>query len=363
METIEASAYFDPAVYQAERRAIWGREWVMFATESEFAAAAGSYVARDLAGYPLFVQRKADGSLAGFHNVCPHRAGVIVWPGEGTTGNLVCRYHGWAFNADGTLKSARDFGDDPDFCAADQRLEPIHVGVWHGLVFVNLSSDVRPLAEALAPFSAACAAFPLDGMTRSLRLVRTLQCNWKNYADNYLEGYHIPLLHPSLMDGIEFSTYRAYVPNESYCIHTANTTEGSPAGGAWLFRFPNLAMNIYAGGMNVERIEPIDATHCHVIYDYFLTEPNDDALAAMVKTGGELLDEDQAICEVVQRNLESGMYRAGHLSPKHEACLAWFQRRVVLSPLPPRPPKKARIIRGQSHEVDDTARGARRRHG
>lgn len=82
----------------------------------------GQYVAEDVAGHPVFVVVEPDGSLSGYHNVCPHRAGVIVWPGEGIAGNLVCRYHGRALGWDGQLKAARDFGDDPELCPAENSL-------------------------------------------------------------------------------------------------------------------------------------------------------------------------------------------------------------------------------------------------
>jgi choline monooxygenase len=287
----------------------------------------GQYVAEEVAGYPVFVAVEPDGTLRGFHNVCPHRAGVIVWPGAGTTGNLVCRYHGWAFGWDGSLKSARDFGDDAGLCPVENGLTPIHVERWRNLVFVHLGDDPPPLAEAIAPFAAECVRFDLESMTYGHRLVRVLACNWKTYADNYLEGYHVPLIHPSLNRALDMSTYRVDVPDLSYCIHRSDTTEGSPAGGAWLFRYPNLAVNVYADGMNVERIVPVGRDTTHVVYDYFARDL--DQIDAMVEMSNVVLDEDAAMCEAVQRNLDAGVYRAGRLSPRHEASVAWFQNRIV----------------------------------
>jgi choline monooxygenase len=111
-ETLPASWYSDKAQYGREREYVWSKEWIMFAPAAELATS-GAYVAAEVAGLPVFVTVRPDGALVGFHNVCPHRAGPIVWPGTGTAGNLVCRYHGWAFNHDGALVAARDFGDDP----------------------------------------------------------------------------------------------------------------------------------------------------------------------------------------------------------------------------------------------------------
>lgn len=323
---MSADRYRDPVVYERERQAVWRSEWLMYAPGA-LLERPGQYVAEEVAGFPLLVVVDPDGSLRGFHNVCPHRAGVIVWPGEGTTGNLVCRYHGWAFGWDGALKSARDFGDDPGLCPGDNALVPVQVERWRNLVFVHLGDDPAPLADELAPFAAECEPFDLESFGYARRMVRTLRCNWKNYADNYLEGYHVPLIHPSLNRALDMSTYRVDVPHESYCIHRSDTTDGSPAGGAWLFRYPNLAVNVYADGMNVERVVPVGHDTTHVVYDYFATDPA--RIETMVEMSNVVLDEDQAMCELVQRNLDAGVYVAGRLSPRHEESVAWFQRRVT----------------------------------
>ena len=320
-----ADAYRSPAAFERERGAVWRSEWLMFAPAASLAQP-GQYLAEEVAGFPIFVIVEPDGSLSGFHNVCPHRAGVIVWPGEGKAGNLVCRYHGWAFGWDGNLKSARDFGDDPGLCPGDNALVSIQVERWRNLVFVHLGDDPQPLAESLAPFAAECDAFDLESFTYARRMVRVLACNWKTYADNYLEGYHVPLIHPSLNRALDMSTYRVDVPDDSYCIHRAETSDGSPSGGAWLFRYPNLAINVYADGMNIERIVPIGHATTHVVYDYFAADL--DQIDAMVEMSNVVLDEDQLMCELVQRNLDAGIYRAGRLSPKHEGAVSWFQGRV-----------------------------------
>lgn len=329
-ETLPAAWYRELEYFERERTTVWANEWVMFCPVAEVTTS-GGYVADQIAGWPVFVARSPDGSLVGFHNVCPHRAGVIVWPGSGRAGNLVCRYHGWAFEWDGALRSARDFGDDPGLCAGDQHLRPLAVAEWRGLVFVKLSPGPPSFTESIGPFAKACEPFDLESFRFARRVVRKLDCNWKTYVDNYLEGYHVGLLHPSLNRTLKMSTYQVDVPDASYCIHRADTAEGSPSGGAWLFRYPNLALNIYADGMNAERIMPDGHQRTHVIYDYFArAEAADDpsAIDAMVEMSNIVLDEDQLIAEAVQRNLNSGVYDRGRLSPKHEQALVWFQSRI-----------------------------------
>lgn len=324
---LTAESYREPSAYVAERRGIWSREWLMFCTTAELEKP-GDYFAGEIAGWNLLLTVDPDGFIVGFHNVCPHRAGVIAWPGQGTLGNLVCKYHGWAFAWDGSLKSARDFGNDEPLCAADSELKKIRVETWGPLVFVCLSPDAPALTEALGSLPNQAAQYPIDTFTFARRMTRELACNWKTYVDNYLEGYHVQLLHPSLNRALKMSTYKVSVHDDSFCIHECETAEGSVVGGVWLFRYPNLAINIYPDGMNVERIVPIGHDRTHVVYDYFSLDVSEENIARMVEMSNEILDEDQLMCELVQRNLDAGIYEAGRLSPKHEICLNWFQDRV-----------------------------------
>lgn len=324
-ETLPASWYVDPAVYEAERHAIFERTWFVAGYAHQLAAA-GDYVADSIAGLSWFVQRGADGALRAFHNVCPHRAGPIVWPGEGRVGNLVCRYHGWAFDTDGALRSARDFGAEVT-CVAG--LQPAAVGEWRGLVWVNLDPAAEPLATWLGGYPSVTEPYPMETYRFHRRDVHVLAANWKTYADNYLEGYHIPIVHPALNRAIDMSRYTV-VPRDGgrWNRHDVPTKEGAPTTGAWAFLFPNLALNVYRTGMNVERIIPRGPERTEVWFDYFFVDGTDPEAVASMASSAELMVEDVKIVEAVQANLAGGRYDRGVLSPRHEDGVASFQRLV-----------------------------------
>jgi choline monooxygenase len=237
--------------------------------------------------------------------------------------SLVCRYHGWAYGRDGSLLSARDFGGDVD--AGALGLFDVAVASWRGLVFVNLDAQARPLVNELAAFFAAAASEPFDDFAYSHRVVHTVECNWKTYAENYAEGYHVPLVHPDLNREIDAKRYRVDV-GDYYCEHTAPTRDGAVNSGRWLWRFPNLALNVYPDAMNVERFVPDGPHLTHVVYDYFFaTACPAERREDLERVGRDLLDEDRTICEAVQRNLDAGVYTSGPLSPRHENGVAAFQ--------------------------------------
>jgi choline monooxygenase len=319
--TLPAEWYFDRRQYERERSNVFAKEWLWFAGEAELADPC-TYVARVYAGWPLMVVRGSDGLLRGFHNVCRHRAGPLVDDGCGASANLVCQYHGWAYSPDGRLRAARDFGEalDPDEFA----LRPIRVAVWRGQIFVNLDAAATPLEEDLADFFAEMDAFPLEGMALVRSLQHDLGCNWKTYADNYLEGYHIPLLHPELNRQFDAKRYRVDL-GDRYCRHRTPARDGSPADGRWLFRWPNLAMNIYGDSMNVEVIVPTGPESCSVSYSHFFTDPSAPDIAEVIALADTVMEQDRRMVESVQRNLRAGTYDVGVLSPRHEGGLLQFQ--------------------------------------
>jgi choline monooxygenase len=318
--TLPADWYSGTGRYRRERLNIFAREWLWFTSEAEVAAPC-AYVAQVYAGWPLMVVRGTDGVLRGFHNVCRHRAGPLVDDGAGRCANLVCQYHGWSYSFDGRLRSARDFGEvlDPDEFA----LRAIQVASWRGQVFVNLDATCPPLEEDLRDFFAEVDGFPVEGM----RLVRTLrhelECNWKTYADNYLEGYHIPLVHPELNRQFDAKRYRVEL-GDRYCRHSVPSRDGTPTAGRWLFLWPNLALNIYGDSMNVEVIIPTGPESCVVSYSHFFIDPDATDVAEVIAFADTVMEQDRHIVESVQRNLGAGIYCGGRLSPRHENGLVQF---------------------------------------
>jgi choline monooxygenase len=324
--TLPATMYTDPAVYEHERRAIFGRQWQLAGFRAQLREP-GDYVRHDFAGWSIVVVAQDDGALRAFHNVCRHRAGPLVTDDCGRSASFVCRYHGWAYALDGRLRAARDFGDEVlDLDAFG--LVQVQVDEWRGLVFVNLDHEGPPLAEDHGAFFEAVAHQPLETFSYSHRLVHRVAVNWKVYCDNYGEGYHVPLVHPELNREIVAKEYRVAV-GDHFCEHSAPARDGAINTGTWLWRYPNLALNVYPGGMNVERFVPDGLSDTYVVYDYFfgdLDARNENA--EVVRLGCDIMDEDRAICEAVQRNLETGVYDTGVLSPRHENGVAAFQQWV-----------------------------------
>jgi choline monooxygenase len=328
--TLRAAGYHEPAAFSLERQSIFGREWLLLGHVRELQKP-GSYVAEAIAGWPLFVIRDKAGALKGFHNVCRHRAGPLVGDGSGHVTALRCRYHGWLYDTDGRLIRRPSFVDGSDpFVGSALALKPIAVAEWRGFVFVNLDADAGPLADGLGDLVTVTRDLPVERYRFFRRQTYDLAFNWKTYVDNYLEGYHIPLMHKGLARDLDMASYR--VENgRRVSIHRSRTRADGAYQGLFLWRWPNNTIGIYGGGFNICRILPVAPRQTRLTFDFYF-EPeaglDDKAKEQASATTCAVVEEDFPMCEMVQRNLEAGVYESGPLSPKHEQGVAYFHRLV-----------------------------------
>jgi choline monooxygenase len=323
VETLPVNWYRDREVWERERQTIFAVDWIHVAYSYQFAES-GGYVADTIAGWPFLIHRSGDGQLRAFHNVCPHRAGPIYYDGEGCTHALVCRYHGWSFRQDGKLARARDFGGD---VPEGMDLRPIRVAEWRGFVFICLSNDTAPLEEWLGGFPEVCEPYDFEGCEFHSRTVRHMKCNWKTYGDNYLENYHVPLVHPDMairdLEARKSRSQRSGDPRWNY--QSAPKKEGGLVSGMYTYFWPNFALDIFPGGFAVERYVPKSLTETDLIFDYFFVK-GAEQVDDIVKASEVVVDEDVLIVEAVQRNLDAGLYQTGWLSPRHENGVADWQK-------------------------------------
>ena len=324
--TLPAECYRGDMLYESERRNIFARSWLLIAHESQLPDV-GSYMAVSVAGYPLIVVRGEGKKIHAFHNVCRHRAGPLADDGPGKCeGHLVCRYHGWRYTLDGRLANARDFGTAAGFDPRDFGLFALRCESWRGFIFINMDSAAAPLPASVGPLDARTRDLPLEAFRYYRHTTHDIHCNWKVYVENYLEGYHIALVHPFLNSAVDASKYQVDV-SAPLIFHQAPPRDGSPVGGLWAWAWPCLGVNVYADGVLIERMWPLSADSTRLDYLYFFREGLERNVMERSMAASEITTaEDKAICEAVQRNLNAGIYESGRLSAKHEMGVLWFQR-------------------------------------
>ena len=251
---LDPALYVREDIWQEERRRIFARTWQFMGPLSSVASP-GDYLAIDIAGTPVFAIRGRDGALRGFRNVCRHRGAKLLADGAGQCGLVVCPYHKWSYSDTGRLVQAPWYGRDPAIVPEDWPLHPVHLAEWRGLLFAALDPE-GPLLDQLGDLPAELTDEPMETYSATDSATVSFDANWKVYTDNFVEGYHIPGTHPSFYAAIDFDAFET-TAHRGYVRMTAPPKEGLFYRGKWLWMWPNWTLSLFAGGMNVSRINPV----------------------------------------------------------------------------------------------------------
>ena len=207
---LPAWTYHSEALFALERERLFLTHWQLAGHVSDVPAP-GDWVAFDLMGERAVVMRGADGVVRAFHNLCRHRGARVVDGAQGNCrGAMVCPFHGWVYNLDGTLRGAarpESFGEMEREAFG---LKPVEMEVFHGFVFLRFAPGPQAsVADLLAPFAEDFAAYGFDRLlpVKVADWMTELPVNWKSVRDVDNEGYHVALAHPGLQE-LYGRTYR-----------------------------------------------------------------------------------------------------------------------------------------------------------
>lgn len=335
--TIPGSWYTDARVEELETRSVFSRSWQMVGRADQVAES-GQYVTAQVAGEPIVVVRGDDGILRAFFNVCRHHAAAVMTEPEGKASCLQCPYHGWIYSLAGELRAMTEFKEVCHFDRADHGLVPVNVAVWEKFVFVHLDPGPVPLLEWLGELVPQFQAMGLENLQFAERREFELNCNWKVFVDNYLDGgYHVPFLHTGLNSILNYRDYT--IENGArYCLQSSPI---DPAGGEamtaavragkalYYWQYPNLMLNWYEGYLDTNLVIPLGTDRVKVIFDFYFVDVSEEARARnqqSMDVSERIQDEDHGICESVQRGLASRAYQAGRLSVRREAGEQLFHK-------------------------------------
>ncbi|MET0822395.1 MAG: aromatic ring-hydroxylating dioxygenase subunit alpha [Aeromicrobium sp.] len=337
---LPAELYSDPQHYEREREAIFHRAWQFVCREEELGKP-GDYVTTVLGDVPVVVVRDKDGSLQAHVNVCLHRLHPVA-EGSGCKKILQCRYHGWTYGLDGSLKSAPRSQDEPGFDKSAMVLQSVAVDTLGGLVFANPDPNPTPLAEFAAPAEDLMVRHGIDlgGWDLTGTFTYEVAANWKLFAENALECYHCPLVHNGTF-GTAFHT-----ESETYiCDNYVNVaTQVAPVAQAFpgesrasddlggfrmlfLWPFTYVSVDDYTG--TVARMQPTGPHTCRFVVDTFARPGTDPkVLEESLAMYDETFMEDKAVVTAQQIGYHSGRVPQGRLMTNSESSIAMFQRRT-----------------------------------
>ncbi len=330
--TPPCSWYTDPEIFALERAAVFRHSWQPVARVDQLAEP-GSYVSGCFVDQPWVVVRGADGELRAFHNVCRHKGREVV-TGQGKAAALVCGYHNWTYDLSGALRMAPRMTGIENFDRSKMSLLTLQVECWGPWVFVNWDRQAVPLSGHVRELTDRLEGTGWGGLVFAGSSSWTIQCNWKVFVDNYLDGgYHVPYMHPSLDAQIDMGTYRTEL-FEKFSIQSVRPRSepdkridyepgqriGDEAIYAWIY--PNLMVNRYGPCLDSNHVVPLGPDRCRVDYEFYFAGAVGDGDDAFVRASMEQADvtqrEDLEISESVQIGLRSGAYDRGRYAPRVE---------------------------------------------
>jgi choline monooxygenase len=343
-QTIASRFYTDPAVLEIEKSRIFQRTWQLVGTLHQpcgevhgikrTISDAESFFTADVIGEPVIVVRDKQGKLRAFSNVCRHRAGPIAL-GSGCKNVLRCQYHGWTYTLDGRLIGTPDVDGVEFFDRGTMGMVPLACETWGQFIYVNFDLHAEPLSAYLGKIPEQARGFQFDGLEFAERREYVIDCNWKVYVDNYLEGYHIPIAHPGLMKEIDYAHYRTdtyryysqqFAPLRAMKPEDAGERLYAPGTGLpdalYFWIFPNLMLNIYPDNIQTNVIVPLAYEKTLTIFEWFFHDVGSqqvrERIAKAIAFSEEVQKEDVGLCEHVQRGLRSSSYDRGRYSVKRE---------------------------------------------
>ncbi len=334
-QAMPKSVYTSAEFAALEQMHLFSREWLC-AGRAESLPNPGDYLSTKVAGEPVIILRDRDGNLRGLSNVCRHRMSILL-QGRGNVRSIVCPYHAWTYNLDGSLRGAPAMTRNEAFCRDDVRLPGVRVEDWHGWIMVTLNPNAPSPGQALAGIDQLVGYLPMQTYRETFREEFTWATNWKVLAENFMESYHLPVCHAGTIGGsvdLNLMTcpeghaafnYHWIVRNDAVPLslaHPSNQTlTGDQRRVTWLLAiYPGMLITLTPGYFWYLSLTPEGPGRVHVLFGGgmsadWLADPDATSHLATVKA---LLDkvniEDKACVEKVYQGLCSGLSSPGALS-------------------------------------------------
>lgn len=328
-ETIPSAWYYSREIFEFEQETLFSAFWQFACHENELPAT-GDIHTLEVADNPLLLVRDKNNRINSFYNVCKHRGGPVTVK-EGTKSVLMCQYHGWIYLLDGSLRGVPQFRKVDLFDKKDFGLEPVKMDNWKGLLFVSLNDKIDPIASYVDGIAQQIAPVNPSKFEFAKQQSYNIECNWKVYVDNFLEGYHIPIVHPELAKLLDYREYKTDV-SEWYSVQHSpikdddNLYQSTGGKAYYYFIFPNIMLNILPGRLQVNIIRPISPKQTEVIFKYYYENPeNKTMIREDIEYSHDIQMEDIEICELVQKGLQSEAYDKGRFSVEREQGVYHFQ--------------------------------------
>ncbi len=334
-QAMPPSVYTSPEFMELELKNIFAKDWFCVGRASALQNS-GDYVTLELARQPIVVMRDGNGDLRAMSNVCLHRMSTLL-EGRGNTKTIVCPYHAWTYNLDGSLRGAPAMNQNDGFCKDQYTLPKVRCEEWLGWVFVTLNQNANPVSSELSKVEELVGDYDMVNYTETFFETHVWDTNWKVLAENFMESYHLPVCHAGTIGGLskldemicppgeDAFNYHTILKDDSLKIamaHPNNTRlEGERRRMTYLLAiYPSLLITLTPGYFWYLTLHPEDVGKVRIGFGGGMSKDyvNDADAQSNFKQLKTLLDEvnveDKGCTEKVYKGLCSAMAAPGHLS-------------------------------------------------
>ena len=342
-ETIDKSFYLSPEIYEQSKDSIFWKCWHFVGKTDEcFTPEVNIVPATILKGYldEEFILTKNENQYNALSNVCTHRGYKLVHEVQ-RKNKIICGYHGRRFNLEGRFEFMPEFKEAENFPRPCDHLARLKLEKWRELLFVapSPSFEWKEIAQIMQE---RLYFLPIEQYRFSPLYSKEymVHAHWALYVDNYLEGFHIPFVHKSLNELIDYGQYEtiqyehcnmqiAYSSSDAdFCF---DLPEGHPDFGRkvtafYYWVFPNLMFNFYPWGVQINTVMPLGLERCKVLFLNYIYDMDVWNANNYGQLSEKVEREDEFVVEGVQQGLKSRFYQAGRFSPKREQCVHHFHK-------------------------------------
>jgi choline monooxygenase len=343
-ETLPASFYRSQEIFDQIKEKVFARSWQFIGDTSLVPFADYVHPFWYMEGFldePLMLVRQKDESILCLSNVCTHRGNLVVQQ-AGKQRSLTCMYHGRQFEMNGDFKFMPEFKGARDFPRPCEGLHNCPTKVWNNFIFSALEPafDITKVFEIM---DQRVGFLPMHEfqLERSLSRDYLVNSNWALYCDNYLEGFHIPFVHPDLNAALDYSTYTTELDDymslqvgyaddgvECFDLPAGHPDDGKKVAAYYYWIFPNLMFNFYPWGLSINVVKPLTANKTKVSFISYVYDHEKLEVGAGAKLD-KVEREDEYVVEGVQKGISSRFYKNGRFAPEKEKGVHHFQRMLA----------------------------------
>ncbi len=338
--TLPGTFYNSADVIQKSKAAIFERSWQIIGDNETIKTTSSAHPFEFMDGFisePLLLIRDKEDIIKCFTNVCTHRGSILIDHPCHLSGGITCPYHGRRFDLNGKFKSMPETNEMQNFPTEADDLHTMPVKKWKQFLFTSLAPNFE-FDFLIKEMEARIGWMPVENFifnsSRSQEYL--VKANWALYVDNYLEGFHIPFIHPDLSKALDYSSYASEIfpysnlqlgigKSGDICFDLPKSSPdyGKNVAAYYFWLYPNIMFNFYPWGLSLNIIRPIKHDLTKVIFKSYVWDESKIDFGA-----GALLDrverEDEAIVEKVQKGTASRFYSSGRFSPKMEKGVHHF---------------------------------------